>query len=442
MQRDAYAALVKKKNKKKIPLRILQMSGDIFKEWIFDEVFIGYRNRRLVLVTHMAGTDPRCGPRLAQDILIPDFAKLQKIHQPHFVYKLIPMMCSNIESFALMQAVCHSPGSPFVIEDRWDTHGLTMRFAIVSAHRELVKSELLQCRLLSAAQMANIRLGNFPITGVEFDAALVKRGRVSLPNTASTTSSNNNCRSTAASSSDIPTDSGVGDGGGSMTTVPSSFLKRGADRGGSTRSMSPLSAALHATRVLKDNNGDVGSGKLSPLTTKPTTLTSSVLTNKQTSNNLSSTSTGGSASSALSSKTGRTSTTTTGSFSASNGVSDNDNGGGGTGVEGTSTTPSSPSTLIGFISSAALCTRVDYLTDADLNKRIIMDHFFRSPTYWKLGSNSQLFQLVRETRERIHILGVSNPIAQGRTDLLMRARENGIHVYEKVGDYLYAYAKP
>lgn len=438
MQRDAYAALVKKKQKKKIPLRILQMSGDIFKEWIFDEVFIGYRNRRLVLVTHMAGTDPRFGPRLGQDILVPDFSKLQRIHQPHFLYKLIPMMCSNIESFALLQAVCNSPGSPFVIEDRWDTHGLTMRFAIVSAHRELVKSELLQCRQLSGAQMSNIRLGNFPITGVEFDGALVKRGRVASTHNTATDSSTS---STSSSSTMIPIEE-------NSTTTPK------AETGASS-----LSTRGKAGTTPTRQNGGTRTSSVSRANTSTTGGDSSSLSQSSSPlSRLQRVTTGARSVSPLSAvlQAGRvlkdpTSPAHTASLQtpAGAGLGSHSNSQKGSSPKEESHLNSDPSIVntadassVGFVSSAALCTRVDYLTEADLNKRIIMDHFFRSPTYWKLGSNSQLFQLVRETRERIQIMGVSNPIAQGRTDLLSRARENGIHIYEKVGDYLYAYSKP
>lgn len=335
MQRDAYAALVKKKHKKKIPMRILQVNGQIFNELIFDEVFIGYRNRRLVLTTHMAGTDPRKGPRLPHDILIQDFGKLQRYHQPHFVYKLVPLMCSNVESFSVLQAVCSSPGSPFRVEDRYDTHGLTMRFALVSAHREMVKSELLQCPLLSAAQMTNIRLGNFPIPGVEFDAALVRRGRVALANAMEAT--------TSTTSTDSNNTSGHNNG----------------TSGGS--------------------NGASPSGKSDVAVSGPAASVDY---------------------------------------------------------------PSSVSLATsGFVSSAALITRVDYLTDIELNKRLIMNYYFQSGTYWKLGSNSTLFQLVRDTRERHHILGVTNPIVQGRSDLLARARQHRLHIYEKVGEDLYQYAR-
>lgn len=365
MQRDAYGALVKKKHKKKIPMRILQVSGEVFKEWIFDEVFIGYRNRRLVLTTHMAGTDPRAGPRLPHDILVPDFAKLQRIHQPHFMYKLVPMMCSNIESFALLQAICNSKNSPFTIEDRCDTHGLTMRFAIVSTHRELVKSELLQCPVLSAAQIVNIKLGNFPIPGVEFDGALVKRGRVPASSTGDTSSS--------SSSSNSASEAGGGDG---IKPVLSSAATKNGKKGVISPSLAGLSGLSATSAAFSSCTSSLSSTSTSP---------------------------NGSSSSAAA---------------------------------------SASSSSSGYVSSAALCTRVDYLTDADLNKRIIMDHFFRSGTYWKLGSNGYLFQLVRETRERLHIVGVTNPIIQGRSDLLARARQHQIHIYEKVGENLYAYAKP
>lgn len=327
MQRDAYAALVKKRHKKKIPMRIRQITGEVFNELIFDEVFIGYRNRRLVLLTYMAGTNPRHGPRLKHDVIIPDFAKLQRVHQPHFVYQLVPLMCSNLETFKVLQAVCNSKGSPFCMEDRHDTYGLTMRFGIASAHREMIKAEMLQCPLLSAAQLSAIRMGTFPINGVEFDGALVKRGKVFSSN--------------HSDEGGVSTTTTKAEGDGGPTTV-----RAGSD-------ISPDSSP-----------------------------------------------------------------------------------------HGSSLTTSKSSSSVGFVSSTALITRVDYLTEAEIQKRLIMMYFFHSGTYWRLGCNSTLFNLVRETRERLHIIGVSNPVLQGRSDLLGRARQAGLHIYEKVSEELYQYAQP
>lgn len=340
MQRDAYAALVKKRHKKKIPLRILQVNGEIFNELIFDEVFIGYRNRRLVLTTCMARTNPKNGPRLPHDVLVQDFSKLLRLHRPHFIYKLVPLMCTNVETFSVMQAVCNSRGSPFCIDDRYDPQGLTARFGFISTHRDLIRSELLQCPFLSAAQMANIRLGTFPITGVEFDGALVRRGRV-----------------------------------GEVL---------GGSRQGSSSAVPPPTP---------------GSGEPSFTGAEKTTVKNTAHASEGAANDA-----------------------TTTSLNNSGGI-----------TRVGSTSPA-------FVSAAALVTRVDYLTEGELMKRMIMNHYFQSGTYWKIGSNSALFQLVRDTREKIHVMGVSHPIVQGRSDLLSRAREHHIHVYEKIGEDLFQYA--
>lgn len=324
MQRDAYAALVKKKHKLKIPLRILQLNGEVFHELIFDEVFIGYRNRRLVLMTHMAGSDAKRGPLLPHDVLIADFAKLQQVHHPHFVYQLVPLKCSNLDTFTLLQAVCNSKQSPFSIDHRYDVHGLTTRFGLVSSHREHIKAELLQCPFLSATQLTNIRTGVFPITGVEFDGALVYHGRRwgGSPTTATeTTASLSSSVSSLGSHSET-----------SEPAVPSS-----------SPSSSPPAVA----------SGDA----------------------------------------------------------------------------------------VNFVSAAALVTRVDYLSEAELLKRMIMNYYFKSGTYWRLGSNSVLFQLVRDARDKHHIMGVAHPILQSRAELISRARAHQIHLYEKVNDDTYQYVR-
>lgn len=180
MQRDAYAALFKKVGKVMVPLNILQVSGEVTHERIFEEVFDGYRVRRIVLMTHMKGSGPHVSlktqqvahqeadyyaskaerraarnsngallrprrvsirgsllsgrpidlpqestnacdlPLLEKDVVVDNFAKLLQIHQPHFMYRLVPLFCTDMSTLACLQAICSLPNSPFNIDGRRD----------------------------------------------------------------------------------------------------------------------------------------------------------------------------------------------------------------------------------------------------------------------------------------------------------------------------------
>lgn len=139
MQRDVYAALIKKKGLERIPLRILQLSGDVTEEQIFSEVFQGYKLRRVVLMTNMAGTklptqtslsssssSTRPPSMLPCDIVVEDFAQLKQIHQPHFQYKLLPLLCQDLATFQVMQAIASANGSPFTIDHRRDSSSVRL----------------------------------------------------------------------------------------------------------------------------------------------------------------------------------------------------------------------------------------------------------------------------------------------------------------------------
>jgi hypothetical protein len=137
MQRDVYAAMIKKKTKSFIPINIMQLSGEITHEQIFDEVFDGHRLRRLVLSTNMCNVDPSAGPKLPRDIVVTSFNMLARIHKPHFQYKLLPLLCSGVTAFAALQGICGSPGSPFQIENRRDP--LSLKYSVNGpAHRDQI----------------------------------------------------------------------------------------------------------------------------------------------------------------------------------------------------------------------------------------------------------------------------------------------------------------
>ncbi|CCD16459.1 unnamed protein product [Trypanosoma congolense IL3000] len=175
MQRDVYASLIKKRHKEMVPLLIHQVSGDITRENIFDEVFHGYKLRRIVLMTHMAAT-PAMSPRLPRDVIVQDFAKLKSIHQPHFHYKLLPLLCTDFEAFAALQGICASANSPFTIEDRTDPQGLTHRLSNGCAERQAL-CDFFEPHIPEAERLVPVFSRKLPINAVCFDGLLLTRAR-------------------------------------------------------------------------------------------------------------------------------------------------------------------------------------------------------------------------------------------------------------------------
>ncbi|KPA75310.1 putative mitochondrial hypothetical protein [Leptomonas pyrrhocoris] len=172
MQRDAYAALVKFPKARKVPLRVMQLNGKVFHENVLARTFLGYKLRRLALMTYTAGQDPRL-PRLPRDIIVPTFASLLKIHQPHFMYRLLPLLSADVETFAAMQSICSSSGSPFSLQDRVDASVLNFRLLNMCCHRDKICDFFKEGTAPSELLMptATRRL---PITGVLFQGILFR----------------------------------------------------------------------------------------------------------------------------------------------------------------------------------------------------------------------------------------------------------------------------
>ncbi|RNF26684.1 uncharacterized protein Tco025E_01082 [Trypanosoma conorhini] len=173
MQRDVYASLIKKRHKQMIPLLIHQVSGDVTRENIFDEVFSGYKLRRIVLMTHMSASPPS-SPRLPRDVIVSDFAQLKAIHQPHFHYKLLPLLCTDVEALAAMQGICASANSPFTIEDRRDPQGLTHRLSNGCAERQAV-CDFFAEHIAPPERDVPVFSRKLPIAAVTFDGVLLTK---------------------------------------------------------------------------------------------------------------------------------------------------------------------------------------------------------------------------------------------------------------------------
>lgn len=170
MQRDAYAALIGFPKTRKVPLRIMQLNGAVFYENVMPAAFIGYQRRRLALMTYSQGQDPRL-PRLPHDIIVPTFQALLKIHQPHFMYQLLPLLSADVEAFAAMQAICSSPGSPFTIRDRVEVSVLNYRFTNLCAGRDQI-CEFFKDDTMPAELLMPTATRRLPVPGVAFQGVL------------------------------------------------------------------------------------------------------------------------------------------------------------------------------------------------------------------------------------------------------------------------------
>ncbi|GET88145.1 hypothetical protein, conserved [Leishmania tarentolae] len=191
MQRDSYATITRYPNRRKFPVRVLQMNGAVYHENLVEDFFIGYRNRRLALMTHTPGQDPRL-PRLPKDIIVPDYKTFLKIHQPHFMYRLLPLLSSDVEAFAAMQAICASPGSPFTIDDRLESQLLNYRLSKLCAGRDKICEFFKDYTTPEELRMPAATRA-LPIQGILFQGLMMHNGCVlesshtrGLPSAAST----------------------------------------------------------------------------------------------------------------------------------------------------------------------------------------------------------------------------------------------------------------
>jgi hypothetical protein len=136
MQRDTFAALVKKRIKTKFLVHLRHLDNSITREIIFDEVFDGFRARKIVLMTHMAGTDQTRGPLLPRDVICHDFTTFRMVHRPHFEYQLLPLLCDSVEAFQVIEGIASSPCSPFRMEHRRPAQEIKTRLHGYTPSRE------------------------------------------------------------------------------------------------------------------------------------------------------------------------------------------------------------------------------------------------------------------------------------------------------------------
>ena len=201
MQRDSYAILIKKKGRPTLDILIQQMSREITREKMFDEVFDGYDARRIILMTHMAKSKapnlvPGGGPLLPSDIIVDKWDTLVKIHKPNYMYRLLPLVCSTPTAFSALMGICQTPKSPFTIDDRKDQVAYRQHFWQSGPAKNVVDQffrKRYQAALSNgtpekatphgtedAAQKDAQGFVQLPITSVDFDGVLISKDQKSI----------------------------------------------------------------------------------------------------------------------------------------------------------------------------------------------------------------------------------------------------------------------
>lgn len=182
IQRDFFTLLRKGIHKNTIVVNILQLDGSVTRERVNECVFRGYRARRLAMMTNMDGrhtshTLVTSSP--SQDKIIPDFATLRRAHREDMQYRLMPLLCTDYDTFAGLQGICSSVGSPLRICDRFDPRLLTRRFQQNSTRREQI-CDFFRTHLSQDECELPVAERSLPIVGVQFDGVLLRHAKMTV----------------------------------------------------------------------------------------------------------------------------------------------------------------------------------------------------------------------------------------------------------------------
>lgn len=118
-------------------VRLRDMSGNISQSKLHNRVFDAYEAKALVfealtpaqqvVMKQFNGIIPPQHPA-GQPLVIENWTELIQIHREDILYQLLPRRAKNNAGYSVMQAICHSAGSPFTMEHRVDPNDLKMVF--------------------------------------------------------------------------------------------------------------------------------------------------------------------------------------------------------------------------------------------------------------------------------------------------------------------------
>lgn len=118
-------------------VRLRDMSGNIAQSKLHNRVFEAYEAKSLVfealspsqqmVMRQFNGLIPAQHP-VGQPVLIENWNELLQVHSEENLYQLLPRRAKTNAAYSVMQAVCHSAGSPFSMDNRIDPNDLKMVF--------------------------------------------------------------------------------------------------------------------------------------------------------------------------------------------------------------------------------------------------------------------------------------------------------------------------
>lgn len=125
-------------------LRLRDLTGNITAQKIHNRIFDAYEAKSLVLemltpdqqrILHACNGAIPTGHAVGQPMVIDTWADLMQVHTQHNLYQLLPRRAKSNAAYQVMRAVCCSPGSPFIMDQRYDP--LELKFMFRQADQEV-----------------------------------------------------------------------------------------------------------------------------------------------------------------------------------------------------------------------------------------------------------------------------------------------------------------
>ncbi|CAD2215226.1 hypothetical protein AGDE_07309 [Angomonas deanei] len=172
MQRDNYAAIIRKwrYTPNMMPVRVLHLDGKVRTENLYDDVFKGFDARRIVLTT---------AEKAGRQRVLPDMATLRREVPPLGLVKLVPLLCTDIDTLHAVEAVCNAPGSPFDLSHRVQYQAISHRLGPGCHGRDLL-CEFFQPYLSPGERHVAPAFKTLPIRDIRFDAVLARKDITSV----------------------------------------------------------------------------------------------------------------------------------------------------------------------------------------------------------------------------------------------------------------------
>eukprot|EP00760_Papus_ankaliazontas_P034621 PhM_4_TR7301/c0_g1_i1/m.35744 len=107
-------------------LNLIDANQRIYPQRVHERSFNMFEVSGMVLLKkHLANPAAQGALRFAQEALMEDavvrtFDALEHVHRPDNYYQLYPRRCKTTRAFEAMMSICHQPGAPFKMTDRFD----------------------------------------------------------------------------------------------------------------------------------------------------------------------------------------------------------------------------------------------------------------------------------------------------------------------------------